>query len=85
MSYRVLVTPPPMVQIWGMLEELRHQFPAEYVLPDANYRGVDSELMELLPACDAWIVGNEDVNARVLQAGRQGRLRAVVRWGIGMG
>jgi D-3-phosphoglycerate dehydrogenase len=43
-----------------------------------------AELNELLPAHDGWIIGDDPANREVLTAGKAGRLRAVVKWGIGI-
>ena len=42
------------------------------------------ELKELLPNVDGWILGDDLASEQVLAAGKQGRLRAVVKWGIGV-
>jgi D-3-phosphoglycerate dehydrogenase len=42
------------------------------------------ELSQLLPTVDAWIAGDDPVNREVLAAGCAGRLRAVVKWGVGV-
>lgn len=84
MNPRILITSAPMHQIWPNLEKLRAQFPAEYVLPKLPLESGQSNLLSVLPTCDAWIAGTEDINAQVLKTGQQGRLRALVRWGVGM-
>jgi len=38
----------------------------------------------LVPGFDGWIIGDDPASARVLQAGRRGRLRAAVKWGVGI-
>lgn len=43
-----------------------------------------AELKELVPIHDGWIIGDDPANREVLGAGRSGRLRAVVKWGIGV-
>ncbi|MDO5371199.1 phosphoglycerate dehydrogenase [Paracoccus sp. (in: a-proteobacteria)] len=42
------------------------------------------ELVALLPGYDGWIIGDDPANRTVFQAGRAGRLRAAVKWGIGV-
>jgi D-3-phosphoglycerate dehydrogenase len=42
------------------------------------------ELCEVLPDCDGWIIGDDPATVRVFEAGRRGRLRAAVKWGIGV-
>ncbi|MGK8236165.1 phosphoglycerate dehydrogenase [Roseovarius sp. MS2] len=44
----------------------------------------EAELMDLLPGFDGWIIGDDPATRQVFSAGRAGRLRAVVKWGIGV-
>jgi D-3-phosphoglycerate dehydrogenase len=79
----VLVTCPPMV---SMLDEL------EPALAACNLRATaaptvqtlsENELLALVPNYDGWIIGDDPATFRVFEAGRQGRLRAAVKWGVG--
>lgn len=42
-----------------------------------------SELLDLVPHYDGWIIGDDPATAAVFQAGRDGHLRAAVKWGAG--
>jgi D-3-phosphoglycerate dehydrogenase len=42
------------------------------------------ELIAALPGYDGWIIGDDPASRAVFQAGRAGRLRAAVKWGIGV-
>jgi D-3-phosphoglycerate dehydrogenase len=42
------------------------------------------ELKELLPQFDGWIIGDDPANAEVFKAGHQGKLKAAVKWGVGV-
>jgi len=42
------------------------------------------ELCTLVPQHDGWIIGDDPATAAVLEAGVAGRLRAAVKWGIGV-
>ncbi len=44
----------------------------------------EDELTELLPAFDGWIMGDDPCTRRVLEAGKSGHLKAVVKWGVGV-
>ena len=81
---KVLVTCPPML---GMIGEF---------IPVAAARGVElvpakvtqvlseDELCALLSEYDGWIIGDDPATRRVFEAGKAGRLRAAVKWGIGV-
>jgi D-3-phosphoglycerate dehydrogenase len=82
--FEVLVTCPPML---GMLEEfLDHGEDRGLRLVAAETTQVLStdELSSLLPAYDGWIIGDDPATRDVFMAGREGRLRAAVKWGIGV-
>jgi D-3-phosphoglycerate dehydrogenase len=44
----------------------------------------EAELIALLPDFDGWIIGDDPATRAVFAAGRAGRLRAAVKWGIGV-
>lgn len=81
---RVLVTCPPML---GMIDEF---------FQHAQDRGVDlyaaevtqtlceDELIELVPNFNGWIIGDDPATAAVFTAGVKGKLRAAVKWGVGV-
>ncbi|MCF6263984.1 MAG: phosphoglycerate dehydrogenase [Xanthomonadales bacterium] len=81
---KVLVTCPPML---GML--------AEFIRPAAK-KGInlipatttqvlsEGELIDLLPQFDGWIIGDDPATRKVFEAGRQGALKAAVKWGVGV-
>jgi D-3-phosphoglycerate dehydrogenase len=81
---RVLLTCPPMI---GIAEEMRAVFAsrgAELVIPDFVQIVPEDELVRLVPEFDGWIIGDDPATARVFEAGRAGRLRACVKWGVGV-
>jgi D-3-phosphoglycerate dehydrogenase len=81
---KVLVTCPPML---GMIDEFIAPAAARgFELMPAQVTQILSqdELVALLPAYDGWIIGDDPATRRVFEAGRAGRLRAAVKWGIGV-
>ncbi|MCP9773648.1 phosphoglycerate dehydrogenase [Synechococcus sp. Tobar12-5m-g] len=42
------------------------------------------DLIDLLPHHDGWIIGDDPATRAVFDAGKTGRLRAAVKWGIGV-
>lgn len=44
----------------------------------------EHELISLLPYHDGWIIGDDPACISVLEAGAAGRLRAAVKWGVGV-
>ena len=84
MTSKVLVTCPPML---GMIEEFRPLFERRgvEVTPAKVVQTLSQdELCELLPGFDGWIIGDDPATRRVFEAGKAGRLKAAVKWGIGV-
>lgn len=81
---KILVTCPPML---GLIDEF---------IPPAREQGFElvpakvtqtlsqEELVALLPQFDGWIIGDDPATRRVFEAGKAGRLKAAVKWGIGV-
>ena len=44
----------------------------------------EQELIQILPEFDGWIVGDDPCTRKVLSAGTKGKLKAIVKWGIGV-
>ncbi len=84
MGLRVLITCPPML---GMIHSFRPMFEAKGVdlsTPKVVQTLSVEELIRLVPQHDGWIIGDDPATRAVFAAGRQGRLRAAVKWGIGV-
>lgn len=81
---KVLVTCPPML---GMIEEfvpLAREQGIELVPAKVTQTLSEEELIATLPAYDGWIIGDDPATRRVFAAGKAGRLKAAVKWGIGV-
>jgi D-3-phosphoglycerate dehydrogenase len=81
---KVLVTCPPMVR---MIDEFRPHFArlgVEVTAPAVVQTLPESELIDLLPQFDGWIIGDDPATRAVFAAGKAGKLRAAVKWGVGV-
>lgn len=70
-----------------LIDEFRGEFSKkniELLTPDVVQVLSEEELMELLPQVDGWIIGDDPATERVFRAGKAGKLRAVVKWGVGV-
>lgn len=80
----ILVTCPPML---GLIDEFAGDFDAHNLgCTPASVTQVLTEnaLIALLPDYDGWIIGDDPATARVVKAGVSGRLKAAVKWGVGV-
>jgi len=71
----------------GMMSDLSYLFDetgAEIHCPDLVQTLSEAELIELVPNFDGWIIGDDPATAAVFEAGKAGRLKAAVKWGIGV-
>jgi D-3-phosphoglycerate dehydrogenase len=83
-SLRLLITAPPML---GGIDRFRPELEAhgfDVVAPPIVQTMPEDELVACIAGFDAWIAGDCPVSRRVMQAGVNGRLRAIVRWGVGV-
>ncbi len=81
---RILVTCPPML---GMIEEfipVAAEMGHELVPASVVQTLSEEELITLMPEFEGWIIGDDPATRRVFEAGKRGRLRAAVKWGIGV-
>lgn len=81
---KILVTCPPML---GMIDSFRpvfEQYGVQVTAPDVVQTLSVAELSELVPQHDGWIIGDDPATREVFTAGRAGRLKAAVKWGIGV-
>jgi D-3-phosphoglycerate dehydrogenase len=84
MPLNVLVTCPPMLGMMDAFHPLLTGRGATAHCPDVIQTLSVQELIELVPQFDGWIIGDDPATAEVFEAGKKGRLRAAVKWGIGV-
>ena len=84
MGTRVLVTCPPMLGMIGAVRPFCEAKGIALTTPNVVQVLSVEELKELVPEHDGWIIGDDPATGEVFAAGRQGRLRAAVKWGIGV-
>lgn len=82
--HRVLVTCPPMLGMIDAFAENAKQLGIELVPAQVTQTLSEDELSQQLPHYDGWIIGDDPATRRVFEAGQAGRLRAAVKWGIGV-
>jgi phosphoglycerate dehydrogenase-like enzyme len=81
---KILVTCPPMLRQIDRFKDEFAQLEWAVTTPDIVQVMDESSLTELVPQHDGWIIGDDPATDAVLSAGAAGKLRAGVRWGIGV-
>jgi len=81
---KVLVTCPPML---GLIDEFYPAFEKAGLIGVAsNVTQVmsEEELIEILPDYDGWIIGDDPATELVFETAKKGKLKAAVKWGVGV-
>ncbi len=81
---KVLVTCPPML---GMIDSFRPIFEiygVEVTAAKVIQTLSVEELVQIVPQHDGWIIGDDPATREVFAAGKAGKLKAAVKWGIGV-
>ena len=80
---RLLISARPFVDMKNRfyLHPVINQFEVTWMYSAQQL--TEEELLEMLPSYDGWILGDDPCSRRVLQAGKSGALKAVVKWGVG--
>jgi len=71
----------------GLIEEFIPAFESrglECVPAKVTQVMTEAELIDLVPQMDGWIIGDDPATRKVVDAGVRGRLKAAVKWGVGV-
>lgn len=82
--YKILVTCPPMI---GMIDDFQKDFAENdfaVTVPEFTQEMSEEALCALIGEFDGWIIGDDPATRRVVEAGVAGRLKACMRWGVGV-
>ena len=80
----ILVTCPPMIKMIKNYDHLFNEKGLNYFCPKFTQVMTEEELMDILPNYDGWIIGDDPATKRVFEAGYKGKLKAAVKWGVGV-
>ncbi|WP_091375988.1 phosphoglycerate dehydrogenase [Mucilaginibacter mallensis] len=81
---KVLITCPPMLRAIDQLRYIFDEKGIELVTPNVVQTLSEEELIEIVPTVDAWIIGDDPATEKVFTAGKNGKLRVAVKWGVGV-
>lgn len=83
-SKKILVTCPPMLRQMAQLRHLFEEKGIEVTTPEVVQILSVEELKRIVPLHDGWIIGDDPATREVFEAGKAGRLKAAVKWGVGV-
>lgn len=82
---KILVTCPPMLRMIDSFRSTFEQYGVkEITTPNVVQTLSVEELLEIVPKHDGWIIGDDPARREVFESGKSGKLRAAVKWGIGV-
>lgn len=83
-SKKILVTCPPMLRQMAQLRHLFEERGIEVTTPEVVQILSVEELKRIVPLHDGWIIGDDPATREVFEVGKAGRLKAAVKWGVGV-
>lgn len=81
---KILVTCPPMLGMKEQFLPLMDALDFEVHCPEVEQTLTIAELIKLVPLFDGWIIGDDPATEQVFEAGSKGKLKAAVKWGVGV-
>lgn len=82
--FKVLLTCPPMIKSLHLYKDFLKMNNLEVEVPFFIQVMKEEKLMEIIGNYDAWIIGDDPATRKVFEEGRNGKLKAVVKWGVGI-
>ena len=79
----VLITAPPFVNNRELFIDALKSASINPIWIESEQVVPESEILAIIAGVDAWILGDDGCTKKILDTGAKGRLKAVVKWGIG--
>ena len=84
MPDKILVTCASMLRMFDEFGDVFAKYDLVGEKLPVQQHPTEEELIDVLPNYDGWILGDDPATRKVVDAGASGKLRAAVRWGIGV-
>ena len=81
---KILVTCPPMINMIENYKDLFEKYNLEFYCPKFTQVLTVEELINLVPKYDGWIIGDDPADRIVFEEGKKKKLKAAVKWGVGV-
>ena len=82
--HTILITCPPMINNIHTYKPIFEKLNMKYHCPSFTQTMSENELIRLVPEYDGWIIGDDPATYSVFEAGVKKKLRACVKWGVGV-
>lgn len=81
---KILVTCPPMLGLINEFIPVAQQQGFELIPAQVTQTLSEAELTILVPQYEGWVIGDDPATRQVFTIGKAGKLKAAIKWGIGV-
>lgn len=81
---KVLLTCPPMIGQLNQLQNDLKKHNIDITVPEFTGLMSEEELCKIIRNYDGWIIGDDPCTEKVIAEGVKGKLKALVKWGVGV-
>ncbi len=81
---KILITCPPMIKRIDFYKTILDKYNMDYDIPEFTQTMSEPELIRIVGNYDGWIIGDDPATRKVLTAGKNGKLKSAVKWGVGV-
>jgi D-3-phosphoglycerate dehydrogenase / 2-oxoglutarate reductase len=81
--FEILLTCPPMLKQAHRYKDLFTEYNLKVDCLNINQIMTEEELCQIIHKYDGWIIGDDPATRKVFKTGKDGKLKAVVKWGVG--
>jgi D-3-phosphoglycerate dehydrogenase len=80
----ILITCPPMIKNIDLFKKRFNELNFKITIPKMSQTLSEEKLIKIVYKYDGWIIGDDPATEKVLKLGKQGKLKALIKWGIGI-
>lgn len=81
---RILITCPNFIHTIQFFHEELNKHNLTYTIPELKQNLSEQELINIIADYDGWIAGDDPATWKVIEKGAKGKLKALVKWGVGV-
>jgi D-3-phosphoglycerate dehydrogenase len=81
---KILITCPPMLKMIDNFSNYLKKKNLNFYAPDIKQKMSKNSLIKIISDFDGWIIGDDPATQAIIKKGSSGKLKAIVKWGIGI-